>query len=65
MQASYIKHLINHQTSQIHIAIKPLALSVRENRIIKPITIDDINHKISLYADDITPNYLSHIYLIS
>lgn len=35
------------------LAIEPLAISIRENKLIKPITIDGINHKISLYADDI------------
>lgn len=35
------------------LAVEPLATSVRESKFIKPISIDDDDQKISLYADDI------------
>lgn len=35
------------------LAIEPLAISIRENQSIRPISIGGVDHKISLYADDI------------
>lgn len=35
------------------LAIEPLAISIRENLLIRPISIGGVDHKISLYADDI------------
>lgn len=35
------------------LAIEPLAISIRESPLIRPITINGVEHKISLYADDI------------
>lgn len=35
------------------LAIEPLAISVREHSHIKPITLGGVDHKISLYADDL------------
>lgn len=35
------------------LAIEPLAISVREHSHIKPITLGGVDHKISLYADDV------------